>query len=362
MTFTFKPDYEQTRQRIEAFWNREPADRPVAVFHLAKPFEEQVLLPIPHHRDAQERWLDTQYQAEYALANLQNQLFLGDTLPIAWPNLGPEIFSVLYGCPLHFGDYGTSWTDPILHDWEQADQIQLDWSSPYLQKLIEMTDVLLELGKDRFIVGMSDWHPGGDCLAAFRDPQNLAMDLITNRAQVEALLARIEADYYAVYNLFYSKLHAAGQPITTWTPLVSEGKYYVPSNDFSIMISKTMFNEIFLPGIKRECQFYDRSIYHLDGPGALRHLDALLAIPELNALQFVPGAGNEDFRRWIEVYRKAQKAGKGIQVICNVDEIAEITSTLNPLGVYLSISGVEHVDTAHNILRALERWAREGRH
>jgi hypothetical protein len=358
MTFSFKPDFEQTRQRIEAFWNREPADRPVAVFHLAKPENEQVLLPTPHHASPAERWLDAQYQAEFALARLQNQVFLGDSLPIAYPNLGPEIFSVLYGCPLHFGDYGTSWTEPVLHDWAQADQVCLDWDSPYLHKLLEMTDALLEVGKDRFIVGMTDWHPGGDCLAAFRDPQNLAMDLITHRPQVEALLKRLEADYFAVYDLFYHKLRAAGQPITTWTPLISDGKYYVPSNDFSIMISRAMFNEIFLPGIINECRFYDRSIYHLDGPGALRHLDALLSIPELDALQYVPGAGNEDFSRWIEVYRKAQAAGKGIQVLCTVEEIDEIIHSLSPVGVFLSISGVDHKDTAHNILRALERWAR----
>jgi hypothetical protein len=221
-----------------------------------------------------------------------------------------------------------------------------------------MTDALLEAGKERFIVGMTDWHPGADCIAAFRDPQNLAMDLITARPQVETLLKRIETDYFAIYDMFYNKLRAAGQPITAWTPLISEGKYYIPSNDFSIMISKAMFNEIFLPGLANECRFLDRSIYHLDGPGALRHLDAILAIPELNALQWVPGAGNEDFSRWIEVYRKAQAAGKGIQVICSVHEIDEIIASLNPRAVFLSISGVDHIDTANNILRALERWAK----
>ena len=358
MSFSFKPDFEQTQQRIEAFWNRETCDRPVAVFYLPKPENERVPLPVSHHSDPAERWLDTQYQVELAQAHLQNQLFLGDALPIAWPNLGPEVLSGIYGCPMHFGDYGTSWTDPILHDWDLADQICLDWNSPYLRKLIEMTDALLEVGKDRFIVGMTDWHPGADCIAAFRDPQNLAMDLITARPQVEALLKRIEADYFAVYDLFYNKLRAAGQPITAWLPLISDGKYYIPSNDFSIMISKAMFDEIFLPGLINECRFLDRSIYHLDGPGALRHLDAILAIPELDALQFVPGAGNEDFTRWIEVYRKAQAAGKGIQVTCSVEEIDEVIQALSPTGVFLSISGVAHADTANNILRELQRWAK----
>ena len=156
-----------------------------------------------------------------------------------------------------------------------------------------MTDSLLAAGKDKFIVSMPDWHPGGDCIAAFRDPMNLAFDMHDNREAVKALLPRISADYFRLYDLFYHKLRQAGQPISTWLSLVSDGTYYVPSNDFSIMISTEMFEEIFVPGLAEECRFLDRSIYHLDGPGALRHLDTILAIPDLDALQFVPGAGNE---------------------------------------------------------------------
>ena len=36
----------------------------------------------------------------------------------------------------------------------------LDWDSPYLKKLHEMTDALLEpWASGKFIVGMTDWHP-----------------------------------------------------------------------------------------------------------------------------------------------------------------------------------------------------------
>ena len=359
--FTFKTDYEATCARMEAFWQREVLDRPLVSFYLAKPYEQQVPLPPAQHADSAERWLDAQYQAELALARLSNQEFLGDSLPIAFPNLGPEVFSALYGCPIHFGDWGTSWTDPILHDWSQASQLQLDWDGPVLKKLVEMTDALLEISQGRFIVGMTDWHPGGDAVAAFRDPQELAVDLLEHRAEVQALLARLEGDYFRVYNLFYAHLRAAGMPITSWTHLISTGKYYIPSNDFSIMISRPMFDEIFLPGITRECQFYDRSIYHLDGPGALRHLDSLLAIPELDALQWVFGAGNEGFEKWVWVYRKAQAAGKGIQVNCELGEIEQIIQTLDPRGLYLNVDGVPDRDSALALLKRLEEWVKDTR-
>jgi hypothetical protein len=257
---------------------------------------------------------------------------------------------------MHFGDYGTSWTDPILHDWADADQIALDWQHPYLRKLDEMTDALLDAAKGKFIVGMTDWHPGGDAIAALRDPQNLAMDMIIHRDEVVALLGRIEADYFALYDRFYAKLRAAGQPITTWTRLVSDEKYYVPSNDFSCMVSQAMFDDVFLPGIVNECRFLTHSIYHLDGPGALQHLDSLLAIPDLNAVQWVFGAGNEGYARWVPVYRRIQAAGKGVQVICTYDEISAVIETLDPRGLYLTVSGVPSRDAGLAMLRDLEKW------
>ena len=356
MTFAFKPDYEQTCKRIEAFWENDRLDRPVVMIPVRKPADERLAPPISRHATPEERWMDAQFQAENALAWLSSTQFLGDSLPIAYPNLGPEVFSGFYGCALHFGDYGTSWSDPCLHDWSGVDEMRLNWDSVYMKKLVEMTDALLEVGRDKFIIGMADWHPGGDALAAFRDPAELAVDMKLHTEEVKRLLKRVEADYFAVYNFFYDKLRAAGQPITSWTPLLSEGRYYIPSNDFSIMVSKKMFDEVFLPGLINEIDFYDRSIYHLDGPGALRHLDSLLSIKKLNAVQWVPGAGNLGFTRWIEVYHKIQAAGKGIQINCELDEVADIMKYVSPKGLFLHIGGVTDPDTANNILRAMESW------
>jgi len=355
--FELKPDYEECKRRYDAFWEREIIDRPLVTFNLVKPEAELVPLPESRHASSEECWLDTEYQVAHAVARLTNRVYLGDTMPIAFPDLGPEVFSSFYGCPIHFGDYGTSWTDPIIDDWSEAGAVRLDWDSPYMHKLHEMTDGLLEAGAGRFITGMADWHPGGDHVAALRDPQQLAMDLLTHPDQVKRLLAQAEADYFAVYDVFYEKLRGAGLPVTTWLPLLSDTRYYVPSNDFSIIISRSMFEEFFLPGIANECRFLDHSIYHLDGPGALRHLDAILAIPELDALQWVPGAGNEGFSRWIWVYQRAQAAGKGIQVFCTFDDCDAIIKSLAPKGLFLTVTKVPNMEAAVEMLARLGNWS-----
>ena len=88
--------------------------------------------------------------------------------------------------------------------------------------------------------------------------------------------------------------------------IIYDGLFYIPSNDFFYMISKEMFDDVFLPGIISECRFYEKCIYHLDGEGDLRHLDSLLEIGELDGVQWVPGAGNEGFAKHIGTYKKIQ--------------------------------------------------------
>ena len=52
----------------------------------------------------------------------------------------------------------------------------------------------------------------------------------------------------------------------------------VGQNDFSCLISPKMFDEFCLTDTVECANHVDRTIYHLDGPGALKHLPRILAI------------------------------------------------------------------------------------
>lgn len=351
--FEFKPDYEECKKRIEAWWECQVLDRPPV--HITLPREKPVMQVPSHTGSVRERWLDADYQSDLKLANCANTLYLGDAMPVAHPNLGPEAFTSWFGAELEFTDR-TSWSAPILHSWDDFDKLHLDMDNFYFRKMVELTDALLEKGRGKFITGLMDFHVGGDHLAALRDPQTLAMDVIEHPQEIKRALEATNRDFFRAYDFFYEKLRDEGLPTSTWTPLVADGRYYVPSNDFSCMVSKKQFDDIFLPGIVEECRFLDYSIYHLDGPGALHHLDALLGIEELNALQWVPGAGNEGFDRWRWVYKRAQEAGKGIQLRVRREELDSAFQTLRPEGCWVCAGGITSPQQAEDFIQRVAKW------
>ena len=357
MEYLYKPDYDATLARFEAFWEREIIDRPPVTIALPRDgaFPPRPRRVYPSLRD---RWLDIDARIEDMEAGLERTDFLYDSLPILWPNLGPEIFSAWCGCGYEYGET-TTWSKPVIADWDRDyDRARLDMDHPLFKKMVEFTRRLIDRGRGKYIVGLTDFHPGGDHLAALRDPQNLAIDVLEAPEWIRKALVRAAPEFFAAYGVFYQMIREAGMPATSWTPIVHDGTFYIPSNDFSCMISKDMYDDLFLPGIQQECAFYERSIYHLDGPGALRHLDSILEIKELDAVQWVFGAGNEGYHRWTDVYRKIQKAGKGIQMMCDISELGMIFETLRPEGVWFSsISGIRDRETAEYAVRRISEWA-----
>ena len=352
--FKYKEDYEDVLKRFDAFWQCEIIDRPLTSITFKK--EKQIVLKEKKYNTMEEKWMDFSFRAEESINNFENTVFYADSVPVAFPNLGPEIFSAMCGCEYNFGET-TTWSEPCILDWEKDfDKGRFDKNSKYFKALVDFTNILLETGKGKFVVGLTDFHPGGDHIAALRDPQELCIDMIENVEYVKTKLAQSYLDYFECFDYFYNMLKKEDMPISTWCPAIGSKKYYIPSNDFSCMISKKMFDDVFLEGIRDECKFLDQSIYHLDGPGALIHLDSILDIKELNGVQWVCGASNEGYHKWVNVYKKIQNKKKSVLLYLKPNELDLVFETLKPEGVWLSVSDIENKEQADYILDRIKRW------
>ena len=88
-----------------------------------------------------------------------------------------------------------------------------------------------------------------------------------------------------------------------------------------------MFEEFFIPSIRFQCETAEHSIYHLDGPGAIQHLDSLLDISSLNGIQWVPlpGVGAKPMLEWLPLLKKIQESGKCLHIGCPCKDVEKIS-------------------------------------
>jgi hypothetical protein len=117
-----------------------------------------------------------------------------------------------------------------------------------------------------------------------------------------------------------------------WAP----GRMAKLQSDISGMISPRAFSRFVIPYIQEQCQKLDYSMFHLDGVDAIRHLDSLLEIEELNAIQWTPGVGQPQGGDpgWYDLYKRIRAAGKAIMP-CQVelDELQPLLDEVGPSGV-----------------------------
>ena len=135
--------------------------------------------------------------------------------------------------------------------------------------------------------------------------------------------------------------------------------WYTISCDFICMISEAMFRQTILPSIEREIDYMQYSLFHLDGPGALRHLDTLLELPNLTGVQWIYGAGAGPAERWIDVYRRIQAAGKSLQIVgyYGLEEFKAVTPYLQCQGLWFWPMGSFKQPEAEDFIRWAARWA-----
>ena len=85
----YKPDWEQARERIMAWWEREILDRVVVQVTAPKPEKPAVPLPV----DLAQQWLDIDYVLDAAEDRLRRTYFGGEAIPRYYCNLGPDIWA-----------------------------------------------------------------------------------------------------------------------------------------------------------------------------------------------------------------------------------------------------------------------------
>jgi len=348
------PDFHKIMKRWEAFWNREILDRPIV--NIGVKSSKKVPYPKKTHATLRERWFDMEYQLECAEASIGSTEPAADNVPTWFPNLGPELCATLFGCELEFSEF-SSWSQPVCTNIRQVTDIKPNFDNPYWSWIRKATEASIQRGAGKWVTGLPDIHTTGDLLAALRDPQHLCLDMMDDIEGVRLACEYVTTFYPRILDDCYLQIAKAGNPSTSWTNSFHFGRSIVSQCDFICMISPEMLEEAILPSIRKENEYLERVVYHLDGPGALRHIDALLERGEIDVLQWVYGAGAGPASKWPQVYQKAQAKGKGVQVLCeDMADARAIMQQIKPQGAWLCVGGQYTHEEIDAFLVDVTRW------
>jgi hypothetical protein len=349
----YKDDWEQAQARLLAWWQCEVIDRACIQVYAPRAGVQPSPPPVPTSEEA--RWTDIDYVVAAQGERMRCTYFGGEAFPLFNPDLGPDIFAAFLGAPLHFAP-DTSWADPILTDWETRPPLRLDPANHWWQLQTGLVAAGKAAGQGKWLAGIPDTHSGGDALAALRGRQALCFDLIDRPEQVEAAMAELTEMVVDVYARFYALLDWQQQGSSSgWLPTWSTGRCNVIQCDFLALISPAMAERFIMQELATQARWLDQVIYHLDGPQCICHLDWLLTIPKIHAIQWVPGAGNLPMTRWIPLLQRIQAAGRAIHISVEPREVEVCLRELKPEGLLMQTTVASEAE-ARDLVRRVEHW------
>jgi hypothetical protein len=330
-------DWLRTYDRYEAWWEGELLDRPI--IQVTAPRTSRELESPPADERELLMWFT---DPDWVMSRLEREVattyYAGDAFPLVFPVSGSlaAIQAAYLGCPYRVEPISNSgWAEPTIQDWDELPEIKVEPDNWWWKR----SQVLLALGAQRgsgsYTVGIPDLQGGGEILALLRGSERLAMDLLEHPDCIVPAVDQINWAWLYYYRRCFEIIHTYQDGWVDWLGIWSDQPAVTVECDFNAMISPQMFSRFFLPAVEQQCAWIGRTIFHLDGPGALGHLGALLALPGLNGIQWVPGAGAAGMAGWIPLLERIQSAGKLLALSCEPWEVDILLTELQPEGLLL---------------------------
>ena len=271
---------------------------------------------------------------------MSQSLFPADTLPIIRPSMGTVELAAYLGTGVLFKK-DNIWYDDLGSDLDSWPKLSFDAENICFRRIEATIRSIKEWADGNCLIGFPCISPNMDVLAELRGTGALMMDFFDRPDWIKEKLVEIDELYMAVYDRLYELIKqpdgsSAFHSFMIWGP----GKTTQLQGDTAAMLSADMFREFMVPGFTRIAEWTDNSLFHVDGPDMIKHVDALLEIDALDAIEFTPGPSVPEGGdpHWFDMYRRILDAGKSLQAVwVKPDEIVPLLNAVGTHGVYLMV-------------------------
>ena len=333
----YKVNMEAAKEKFRNYWAHKNTGRPLMCVIARRPEVEQYSDGTPveggyldqicqgkyYNMPEELKWKDMEdkYQNPQRIVDryryfCQTHAFLGESFPNLNIDFGPGSLASYLGSEIGFKE-DTVWFNKCLDGWDGVPKLTFDPENKWFKKHLQLAKDCQALAGDDFYVDMPDLMENIDVLASLRGAQDILFDLLDEPEMIGERIQEVTDIYYEYYDRFYDviKDEEGGNAYTVfqiWGP----GRTVKLQCDFSAMMSPEDFRKYIQPSLRSQSENVDHVLYHLDGPAAIKHMDALMEIDGIDALQWTSGDAGPDgtLPDWDVIYDKAIAAGKSIWV------------------------------------------------
>lgn len=312
----YKKNWLETQEKFTNYWKHQNTGRPLMIVTARK--DDAVPLPAELEPVSME---DKYQDAERMVARYrhfcENHEFLAESFPNMSADFGPGSIAAYLGSDIEFRP-DTIWFTEVIEDWEEQAPLTFDPENEWFKRHIKLFQDVHKLANGDFLIPIPDLMENIDVLVSLRGGQNTIFDLIDDPEIVEERIQQISDIYFEYYNRFYEIVKDQQDDSCAYTvfQIWGKGKTCKIQCDFSALMSPDQFHEFIKEPLRQQAQQLDNVLYHLDGPDAIKHLDAVMEIDEIDALQWTSGDHGPDgtLEEWYEIYDKARLAGKSLWI------------------------------------------------
>ena len=355
----YKPDWQRAKRRWVAFWDCQNTDRPL-IDVTAPRIGPSSVPEMPRPENLESIYFDPGYILQFWLRVFESVYFGGEGFPAVGYLMGG--YALGCGCAVHFAPE-TVWHLKTMGSIYEP----LGWhpgqDDLWRQKLDRVVSRLLDAAPGKFLVGYVCQTMVNDLLALIRGVDDFMVDLALDMNQCVRQLEKmfdLWADTFEHYRNMIDERQKAWHDGCAWTTarLWHPEFFMISQSDISCMISEEMFERYVVRELECVADRYTDCIwYHLDGPGAIKHLPRLLSKPYIRAVQWVPGAGQlENGPAWMDLYREVQRANKCLDLsVQSQDNVEYLIRHLRPEGLIIRTDAASQQQADELIQNAI-KW------
>jgi len=320
---------KEVEPKLSNWWENNDQEQPLVLTTCLKENAD-----IPDTDNLEVFWKDIDFIMKRRMAIIDNTRYHGVAVPFQLIDFASSAMACALGGRPELLNKETIWCYPAFNSLEDVAEVKLTEANPVYHHILQLGKRSTAAAPNHHMIAHFPLEGPLDIIADLYGSEKLLTDLLLNPDGVKnAALAATRAwmkGFNDVNNIISKSGNKGG---IGWAGIWAPGTTFPIQEDFSYMISKEMFDEFSLPHIIEMVEAMDYGFYHLDGKGSIIHLDSLLQIEKLRAIQWQPGAGNEKLSQWYDLIRKILNSGKSVQLFGKPEEIDDLIKNVGTRGV-----------------------------